>query len=256
MMLCFIIVVIAAVAFLSSRQGQAAFSNSDNATAVLTGLLALVGIGQFFLFWWQLHLIRQSLRDTMITAQAAKSSADASKLQMRAYLALTTDTPIPKHYGGLAIGADWSVNVVLFIKNTGQTPAYDVTSKIFVLIDNVGMHDRLPMKSRHDPALINGGMLNPGEAISSRRKFLNKFKPMEIEWVRNGIKAFYIFGTIEFCDVFNERRWINFQLTCSGEYTDVSDLHLGSEPIEPPKVYKVLSISGYGLETGDIIPNV
>jgi hypothetical protein len=44
---------------------------------ICTGLLVIVGIGQLFLFFWQLRLIRKSLDVAELTANAAKQSSEA-----------------------------------------------------------------------------------------------------------------------------------------------------------------------------------
>jgi hypothetical protein len=51
------------------------------AVGFFTFLLCLVGGLQLVLFLWQLWLIRKSLDDTKIAAEAAKQSADTAKIQ-------------------------------------------------------------------------------------------------------------------------------------------------------------------------------
>lgn len=52
--------------------------------AIFTLVLIVVGIFQLGLFIWQLWLIRKSLADTKVAAQAAKINADAALEQAKA----------------------------------------------------------------------------------------------------------------------------------------------------------------------------
>ncbi len=246
-----IFVAIAGIAVLSSPFGKSMYALPDDfVVAVFTVLLVAVGIGQLGLFWWQLNLIRISLKDTKDAADAAKISADAStnavklaertaKTQLRAYLALNTQSPTPDIYGGLGVRDDGSIMVQFYIKNTGQTPAYEIVTTVELEIDYPCSHDRLAASQKVIPPKI-GGIVNPGEAITTGRDFYNRYNSSEIDEVIKGRKHFHIFGRIDFVDAFNERRWITFQFWCSGAYTHPEN-----------KSYRYWSISSVGNDSGD-----
>jgi hypothetical protein len=248
-----IILAIVGVAIFSHPYGESMYAHPDDfVVAIFTVLLVAVGIGQLFLFWWQLDLIRTSLKDTKESADAAKVSADAStnavklaertaKVQLRAYLALSTLSPLPDTYGGLGVRNDNSIVVQFYIKNTGQTPAYEIVTTLELEIDYPCAHDRLAATQKVIPPKI-GGMVNPGEAITSGREFYNRYNPFEIDEVIQGRKHFHIFGKIEFMDAFKQRRWITFQFWCSGAYTHPEN-----------NSYRYWSISSVGNDSSDRI---
>jgi len=102
-------------------------ATSDWGLIGVTGLLVLVGVGQAFLFWWQLRLIRASLVDAKIAAGAARDSADiaertaasmedTARRELRAYIGVTVYAP-PK----LVVGQ--RAELAIRIDNFGQTPA-------------------------------------------------------------------------------------------------------------------------------------
>ena len=64
--------------------------------AFATAFLFAAAVGQIFLFFWQLRLIGESLRDAKIAAEAAKESADATKIQ--AMVARDTLTKVQRPY--------------------------------------------------------------------------------------------------------------------------------------------------------------
>jgi hypothetical protein len=64
--------------------------------AFATAFLFAAAVGQIFLFFWQLRLIGESLREAKIAAEAAKESADATKIQ--AMVARDTLTKVQRPY--------------------------------------------------------------------------------------------------------------------------------------------------------------
>ncbi len=54
---------------------------THDAAGFFTFLLVLVALFQLGLFWWQLTLIRESLDDTKVAADAAMKSAKAASTQ-------------------------------------------------------------------------------------------------------------------------------------------------------------------------------
>jgi hypothetical protein len=129
-------------------QAQEPWLTKDAAGFFTLGLVVVGGI-QVGLFLWQLRLIRESLDDTKIAADAAKEAADVAKeslnlsrenaqTELRAYIVVATgsifnvaDPPVPPILPGQqAAGAitlrDRGPIAMLAILNAGKTPAYDV----------------------------------------------------------------------------------------------------------------------------------
>jgi hypothetical protein len=103
---------------------------THDATGFFTLGLIIVGLGQAGLFFWQLRLMREGLRDAKAAADAAKASAqlakssldltrDTSRRQLRAYI-LVDDVKFVQPSG--ETGRTY-IDVIL--KNFGQTPCYD-----------------------------------------------------------------------------------------------------------------------------------
>ena len=99
--------------------------------AIFTFILIVVGIFQLGLFIWQLRLIRESLADTKTAAEAANKSADAAEhtvstmkdtaeRQLRAYVSVDSAEIID-------LVAGFTPAARLIVKNSGQTPAYNLT---------------------------------------------------------------------------------------------------------------------------------
>jgi hypothetical protein len=109
---------------------------TKDAAGFFTFLLVCVGGIQAWFFWVQLRLIRTSLDDARIAANAAKDSADATKesvvlarstaeKQLRAYVLVTNIT-----ISGVA--TDATPAAVIVIKNSGQTPAYGLVVSVAI----------------------------------------------------------------------------------------------------------------------------
>lgn len=104
---------------------------TKDAAGFFTFLLVIVGGAQLALFLWQLWLIRESLDDAKLAAEAAKESADATKqqvaetrrigeAQVRAYVDITQVRLIllmPQ-----VVGAGETTVIRIVAKNTGQSP--------------------------------------------------------------------------------------------------------------------------------------
>ena len=60
---------------------------SRDASGFFTAWLALIGLGQAGLFFWQLHYMRQGMGDARDAADAAKVAAEAGKAQVAALMA-------------------------------------------------------------------------------------------------------------------------------------------------------------------------
>ena len=110
--------------------------------------LVIVAIGQLALFFWQLVLIRESLDDAKIAADAAEQSADAAKIQaetarytlktmqstaerqLRAYLVIAPTLLI-------RINLDEKLQFIFTQINSGETPAFNAShTGVMRLIDH------------------------------------------------------------------------------------------------------------------------
>jgi hypothetical protein len=145
--------------------------------AFATAFLFAAAVGQVFLFFWQLRLIGESLRDAKIAAEAAKESADATKIQ--AMVARDTLTKVQRPYvfvfgvnkiamnNLMALGISPFVNYV--VANYGQTPA---------IIENVGAGfdegelPHVPLRVDDSHSLFVSPVLSPGDRRQDLRELL------------------------------------------------------------------------------------
>jgi len=200
-------------------------------TALATFLLFVAASIQVGLFWWQLRLIRSSLADTKSAAEAAKKSAeiaertvitmkDTAERQLRAhvfvemgYIGNVAD-PLPT-YTGVPSPNPAAINfptvgpiVNLRIKNFGQTPAYEVIHWTFIPIIReypLNPQTPLPKRQRVPGAPITKMTLGPGGIIIKNIRMNAQLTAQEIDDLRNGSKAIYIWGIIVYKDVF--KKW-------------------------------------------------
>lgn len=177
--------------------------------AIFTFGLVIVGLIQVGLFAWQLSLMRSSLIDTNNAARAANKSAEAAEQtvkimqdtaqrQMRAYISVNgiTDWTVDEGYIGFR----------LTIRNTGQTPAYNLRSGSKVSIAPFPRMDPLPHVPLTEKSLATLGpateqyLIPYGHALSTSE--LAGFEKTEV--------AIYIHGRIEYHDAFGQLRVTSF----------------------------------------------
>lgn len=102
--------------------------NSEGVTALYTILLVLVGAGQLGLFWWQLRLIRESLTDTKLAADAANKSAEAAIVAQRPWIKTTLEIG-----GSLRLnGETASMSFDFSVANVGTSPATNVKTLVSI----------------------------------------------------------------------------------------------------------------------------
>jgi hypothetical protein len=101
----------------------------------LTAGLILVGLGQLYLFYVQLRIIKESLDDAKEAADVATTAAVASKDQaetLKKSLALTrktTDRQLRAYVGIISSSARIDIKdlrVTLTVSNRGKTPAFNL----------------------------------------------------------------------------------------------------------------------------------
>lgn len=201
-----------------------------------TGWLVVVGflqvaalIGQAFLFWGTLGTMR-----------------DSSERQLRAYVVgesgyiVNVANPVPIFEGQVfqPSGAEitnTACGPIAYqqIKNTGQTPAFQVTNWGNICIREHPLTSPLP--SRPAGAEPVATVVGPG-IINTKRFFLNPpLTPEQIANLRAGTAAIYVYGEISYVDAFRKRRFTRYRLMhhiaagAIGVSTDLSYAEEGNE---------------------------
>jgi hypothetical protein len=200
------------------------------AVGFFTFLLVMVAGLQLGLFAWQLWLIRESLDDTKMAAEAAKQSADAAKIQAetaRGTLKVMQDTAERQLRAYISVAPEIRPNIpdidvstgamkhVMVIKNVGQTPATNVVQYV-----GVGIHD-FPspnLDSPHDDQLPYRGrtIIVPGQEV--KIPFGTTLTPAQLAAVQKGdAQRLYVWGLVIYKDIFGVERRTRFQMDFGGE---------------------------------------
>jgi hypothetical protein len=106
--------------------------------------------------------------------------------------------------------------ITMLLKNSGQTPAYEVRSWANINIIEPINESRLEIP-KLSSALSNNNVGSNG-MISKAVWFGRALTSGEIEDIEKGVKAIYLFGRIEYRDVFKKDRFTNFRLFYSGKF--------------------------------------
>jgi len=173
-------------------------STLDDPVALFTAILGIATVA----LWWVTQGI---LRDTK----------DTSKKQLRAYVFPSSatinhgrfmDPPITNKDAQLWVHIEW--------KNTGQTPAYKVISwSNFEIIEwnNEGLLIPPKLEPLHTNTL--------GTSITGNRGFWTRvLNPAELLELTEQKKLIYLYGKIEYEDVFGSSHYTNFRLYYNGTY--------------------------------------
>ena len=175
--------------------------------AIFTLVLIVVGIFQLGLFIWQLRLIRKSLADTKIAAQAAKINADAAleqakaiTLSERAYVGMSHTQP-----GLIQLPPpDSGYKVEMEIRNVGRTPATitDVVLDVSVLDETESLAAILkyPVNA---PELAPEIFLYADGFFFAERRFPISGDVMDD--IQTHKKTLILFGYVDYIDQFGRR---------------------------------------------------
>ncbi|MGC9953456.1 MAG: hypothetical protein ABSD21_04155 [Rhizomicrobium sp.] len=171
---------------------------------IFTGGLVVVGA-------FQAIFLKASVDAGEKTAEAAKASADAVVSQLRAYIDVTVEItdindPGPRKVTG-------------YIKNTGQTPAYNVVNWMAVTCFT---YPPPPTLTFERPKTIKG---EPPKFVTlARDSTLNMFAEFpalsagDLEEMKAGTKAIYVWGRVDYVDVFGKPRFTSFRRAQGGRY--------------------------------------
>lgn len=203
-------------------------------TGFFTASLVVVGLAQLGLFVWQLRLIRESLDDAKLAANAAKEAAEAAKAhadagkiqaetarltlqtmqetaerQLRAYIfahPLRFQNHVYALYTGPGAppGQERRISYSLEFRNSGQTPAFG-----FVQITACDVFHEPPSEDmfsldNRDPIKSSSGVLAAGSFVTNNGTYI--VSPEEMAAITAGRKGFYVFGEFTYTDAFKMPR--------------------------------------------------
>jgi hypothetical protein len=154
----------------------------------------------FLLFWATLAL-------WLSTRRLVSGAEITAKRQLRAYVDLMSgqviDFGIPNR----------PFRVRIVVKNSGQTPAYEVDQWVSVGPDDIPPKIGFPPPSPEIPSIKS--TLAPG-AVSTTLQECEPLSAMQIEKIRSGKAAIWAWGEIAYKDAFGEDRKSWFRLIYRG----------------------------------------
>ncbi len=194
---------------------------THDAAGFFTLWLVVVGGGQIGLFYWQLRLIRTAADDAKKAGIAAERAADATaasvdlardtaKRQLRAYV--TVNGVIRTKDPGDLDGAGFAV--LVDIKNSGQTPALDSLQWARIEIKEFPLETQLPIHCLENPTK---GILPPEAKNLQFPTFTRALTIIEENAILANHTAIYVYGEVEYLDVFGERHLTQFRFRCNGQ---------------------------------------
>jgi len=176
------------------------------------GLVGIAGI-QLFLFFWQLVLIRESLDDAKIAADAAKESADTAKEGSRAaresadtdkFSMVASDRAYVHHSGCRWIShRRGGKNGPVFWRirprwiNSGNTPPRNLRVYVFYELLDAPLPEAFLFTPIEHPQIL--AMLPPKGEVEGQWR---DFDGADLVAVKEGKKFLYIWGAARYRDVF------------------------------------------------------
>lgn len=139
----------------------------------------------------------------LATERVIHNAETASKKQVRAYV-LVEDVAVKN----LVIGE--VPEIVVTIKNSGQTPAKDVVAQHRLGFDDFPLRGTSPLHIKANKDRISSSFLSSSSSLSCALKLPLEINPVEMGFFKEGKMAIYLVGAITYTNIFGDR--------CSSEY--------------------------------------
>lgn len=183
---------------------------AENMFWIALGSLALTVVG-IFLLWRTLHYTKKAVEEAGAATKAANAAVEvtnmAAQAQLRAYVcnngAVIGKAPRNKD----------KFSVVVELKNTGVTPAYDLISWADIAYLEYPLESSLRIHCLMHP---NRGVLAPG-GISVIVPTHKRLTEPEQQLIRDDKMALYLFGEVHYRDGFAHQRMTQFRLRLHGQ---------------------------------------
>lgn len=172
--------------------------------AALTFIVTSIGT---FLIWRQVRLTRQAVEDTGEATEAMREANEIARetqeRQLRAYVQVASAT-----LNKLTVGKKPSGCVV--IRNSGQTPAHDVTFELGICAARTGAEESSLKNLKFEGTISRGG-LGPGLELNSEIEGGSEWTAdFDADFSGGGIKILLV-GAVYYTDVFGNERETAFR---------------------------------------------
>ncbi len=168
-----------------------------------------------FLLWYAINKLVREVRKASKTQSAVaentlRTMQDTACRQLRAYV--NVDGVIRVNDPGEVEGRGFAVQVE--VKNSGQTPAYDLFQWAKIDMREFPLADRLPIHC------VDGGtraILAAGAKTVAFPAYRHDLSQHEVDAILDNQAAVYVYGEVEYCDIFGVRRLTQFRFRCHGQ---------------------------------------
>jgi hypothetical protein len=99
---------------------------------------------------------------------------------------------------------------VVEIKNFGQTPALEVVHWSEIEVAPVSREQYI--KAPETLTKISTSVIGPGHTSNNSRWLNRALSTQEIDGIKNGTFAIYVYGRIEYVDAFKAKRWSTYKM--------------------------------------------
>jgi hypothetical protein len=188
----------------------------DDGTVFFTAILALVAIAQGTLFYWQLTLIKGSLKPAEDAAKAAKLSADSVISAERAYvfieIRMETVADIIKYMQALNSVAPRPILIQYLFTNHGKTPAI-----IRAISYGAVVAENLPRQREYTQVLhLPTHLLGADKSTNTLEYEEFNISSAIANSIRDLKVTFWFYGEIVYDDMFDRERTLNFVFHVNG----------------------------------------
>jgi len=151
----------------------------------------------------------------IFTGWQAYISRDVEKRQFRPYLFI--EAP-PKDNNRpttrlVNYAKDQIIRAQMEFENEGQTPAYDLRSRLKVKVENVPLPDEFDFS---EGTLLLDVAIGPHARFTPNINSNEVLTEEDIQNIGNGRKAVYVYGRIDYEDGFRTKHWTNFCVLYNG----------------------------------------
>lgn len=230
------------------RQAQEA--TNSRWTMIFTGCSALIGALQLCLFFWQLRLMRASMKDTAESAGAAMAAAKAAELNARAAIGmelpvlairppdlLATDGLIGNEpYGGYVNdGPPTTTSAVggFRVANHGRTPAFPTYFSA-----GWAIAPELPAVPTyaHAARLNHAAIVRPGEDLYIDEHYGIPLTAEEVASATDGTHFLWFYGCLRYRDFLGQERNHRFCWRFANRETEGTTYYFASDG-DPPAAF-------------------
>jgi hypothetical protein len=144
----------------------------------------------------------------LVTKALVEGAEITAKRQLRAYVLASSAKA--KNFGSV----EKPFEAVVVVKNSGKSPASDVIAWVGVQIGTFPDPGTLgrPPADLH----LSKGVMGPGEKSEFTAIVNQPMLPADLARIRSGSVTVYIFGEIEYLDIFNKKQFSAFRFTYGG----------------------------------------